>query len=86
MPSLNINSQSNNYLISVKENFSFKFNVEELDLIVQSCLSINKNVVYLKGNNSLFKVKNQESLENKSDYLFIPHRLKKQFKSVGEYL
>lgn len=86
MPSLEQKQLSNNYLISAQNYFSFKFDERELDSIIKAALAIKKNIVYLKSENAEFNIKNEECLENNDHFLFIPHRLKKQFKSIQEYI
>lgn len=86
MPSLEAKPNSNHYIISLQDNFSFKFPVDEIDSLITASLSIKKNIIYLKQDNPDVKIKNEECLENNDQFLFIPHRLKKQFYSLEEYL
>ena len=86
MPSLDRKKTTNNYIISPEENFSFKFDEEELDNIIKASLLMKKNIIYLKNSKFDALIKNEECLENNDEFLFIPHRLKKQFISIREYL
>ena len=86
MPSLDQKKITNSYIISQNDDFSFKFDNCELDSIVKAGLSLKKNIIFLKNENAKIELRNEEVMVNNSEFLFIPHRLKKQFTTIDEYL